>query len=157
MSVPNDALFEVSKSLDEVRNILTEIGLRPYRVFWCVETFDGARRGEGNLLSTVFTALSPRPRVQPFSPARVASSGGLIQEGSVLLRGISRSGYTREQILGRLANGNDRPRNESFFYALHPVGQLLAELYVPATDPVLDPFGWSLRLNPVNRRITAPA
>jgi hypothetical protein len=152
---PTDLFTRLTPVLDAARGVIQGLGLRPYRVYLLTERWTGPGPKEGILEELVWDEVLPSPEVIHLSAARIASSGGQYQAGAVELRKISRE-RRREELLGRTRFGHALARHLSFYVAAVPKGQLFAELYNPASDPVLEPLAWRLVLNPVNRRIPAP-
>jgi len=148
-----DDLFtnEVAPVLDEARGIIAGLGLRPYRVFLVIDHYAGPRRKEGGLVRRELTELTPPPVVAFASTAKIAMSGGLLQEGSATLREISRR-YTKEQLRGRTMAGDDLPPTQNFWIAVIARGQTFSEGYISASEPVLEPTSWTMSIRPTNQR-----
>lgn len=153
---PSDVFSNLTETMDAARQVISDVGLRTYRVFFVVERWaEGTSAGDGEPLEVTFTEIVPAPEVSFFSAARVASSGGAYREGAVELRKVTRS-LRREALLGHTIYGDRRPKHERFSYGLLARGQLFAELYNPAGEPILEPLAWRIALNPISRRIEAP-
>ena len=92
-AAPQDVFTqEVSPALDEARQILAEVGLRPYRVFLCLDTYSGPYKVLP-LVSRVLTELLPPPEVEFGGASGDLSrrAAALLPEGQAVLRGISRA------------------------------------------------------------------
>lgn len=152
---PQDVFTNLTGTMDAARQVIADVGLRLYRVFFVIERWSGARIEEGTLQATRYEEILPPPDVRHLLASRIASSGGVYEDGAVLLSKITRS-LTREQLLGLTESGDQRPRNERFSYGLLPRGQALVELFKPTGRPTLEPLAWSIALNPTNRRIQPP-
>ena len=148
-----DDLFttEVAPVLDEARGIIEELGLRTYRVFLVIDHYEGPAKKQGALVRREPIEIKPAPVVRWASTAKIAMSGGLLQEGSATLVEISRT-FTKEQLRGRTIAGDSLPQEQDFWIAVIPRGQVFAEGYVPAADPVLEPTSWSMAIRPTNKR-----
>jgi hypothetical protein len=148
-----DDLFttEVAPVLDEARGIIEELGLRPYRVFLVIDRYTGPERKQGALEERKLTEIKPAPVVRFASTAKIAMSGGLLQEGSATLEEISRT-FTKEQLRGKTIAGDDLPKELDFWIAVIARGERHAERYQPASDPVLEPTSWSMSIRPGGRR-----
>ena len=136
-------------SPNQSRSTIADVGLRPYRVFLAIGKYTGPRRKQGPLIELELTELLPRPVVEFVSSSKLALAGGLSQEGTVILRQISRT-YTEEQLRGKTLAGDNFPVTWEFSYALQPVGQIHAEFYNPASKPLLLPTAWEMVLRPTN-------
>lgn len=92
---------------DDLRDDLhTDFGVRAFRVYTVLRTWDGGYVGEGTA-SEVETEITPQPRVLPYSTAG-AMAGlayklepcGLDEAGLVILKEVSLS-YTQAELTGR--------------------------------------------------------
>ena len=153
MDPPNDIFTSLTPTMDRSRSVIAGLGLRLYRVYFVVETFE-TERGEGEATIS-FEELVPSPRVDFLSAARVANSGGAYLDGAVALTKISRT-MRREQLLGLTESGDPRDKRERFTIGLVCRGQAHIDLYKPASQPVLEALAWKMVVNPVNRRMDAP-
>lgn len=158
MSAPSDVFTtKVSPAQDVARGALADVGLRPNRVFLVMDTWSGdARRREGSVSSTVYTELTPTPKVRFASANMVAHSGGEILFGTVFLEKISRVTYTANQLQGKDSSGNNLAKDLEFSIAIKPLGTLEAELYRPSSLPVLLSTSFSMVLRPQNERRVLP-
>lgn len=149
---------EVSAALDDARQIVADVGLRPYRVFLVIDKYDGTRRKEGNLVDREVTEILPPPEVRFFSTAKVAFSAGALQDGDAMLTQITRT-LTKEQLRGRNIAGGPFPKHWHFRIALRELGAIHAEFYQPSNAPQLNPTYWEMNIRPENKReplITSP-
>jgi hypothetical protein len=151
--LPTDTFSRLTKTMDRARRTFAKVGLRPYRVYLVAETFAvEAGRGPGEL---TWDELDPSPQVFPLSMAYIASSGGRLMEGAVRLEDVSRERRLEELSL-RTIFGDDLPKNMRGYYALVPKGQLLARFYKVAGEPILEPLGWRVTLNPWAGKASVP-
>lgn len=106
--------FALDGCLDDLRQINTDLGMRPYRVFLVRTRWSGESRGEG--VETVISEeeLSPTPKVEPVSSVnRQLLDIGIDEQGSLNVSEISPR-YTEFQLLGLTPNGESIPPNETF-------------------------------------------
>lgn len=97
---PSTSLIEgLSEVVDDARQILVDLGLRPYEVFSVIVRWTGGSRHRGTPQVLSETPILPVPEVRDIgSVDRAARSGGVVQRGSVRLEKIS-SRYTEDDIL----------------------------------------------------------
>lgn len=90
LSQPSRSLVEeLAPIADEMRQLLTDFGLRPYRVFSVVVAWSGKAIGRGNALVVSEQELLPTPLVD-LSPVRTeVKTAGRVEEGDATLRQVS--------------------------------------------------------------------
>lgn len=98
-ALPGQSLVEqLGSTADELRQLYTEFGLRPYRVFSVIIRWTGGASGRGDAVLEQETELLPTPLVRDTKTIRgVAKPAGLDEEGSITLRQISPR-YTEDDI-----------------------------------------------------------
>lgn len=90
-----ESLGEVA---DDLRQLYTDVGLRPYRVFSVVIRWTGGEVGRGDPVVESETEFLPRPVVVNMNGVRKESTpAGLNEKGSVRLRQVSPR-YTEDDI-----------------------------------------------------------
>lgn len=147
---------QVAPALDVARQEIANVGLRPYRSFFLTEKWEGPAKHQGDLIEAEWEEILPPPVRVEVPQGAIAENVGLLQVGAIELQRISRV-YTREQLMGRGVNGDDLPENWLFSYVLAPLGQIHGWTYVPsASEPMLRPTEWRVRLNPTNSRRVLP-
>ncbi len=102
--------------LDELRELNSEFGLYPYRVFLVRTRWSGESRGEGT--ETVFyeEELLPPPKVDPVSSVnRQLLDIGVDEQGTLQVSEISPR-YTEKELLGYNSLGGQIPDNETFYW-----------------------------------------
>lgn len=150
---PKHVMRQVARSMDRVRTVVARIGLRPYRVFFYREIYTGEEPGEGEISGLPDEAeLLPPPRVRTLFLNRPEERGGASTDGALRLDRISRQ-YRREELMLRGIWSDDPPVGARFSYAVTTDGQVQAQIYKVAGEPILGPLGWSLSLLPANRRV----
>jgi hypothetical protein len=150
---PRDLFTNLTPTIDAARSVIASLGLRTYRCFLIVERF-AEQRGVGGEPERTLVEIVPAPAIRFLSASRVAMSGGAFESGAVEATKITRT-LSDAQLLGQTESGDERDRKERFSWGLVPRGQQLVHLYKPASVPVLEPLGWKLMLNPVNRSFQA--
>lgn len=150
----DNVITEASKVLDDARQVIADVGLRPYRTFFVLETF-AARVGVGGVISREWAEILPPPRVRPSQPW-AGSPAGYQVEGQMRVDRVKRTDYRIEDLKGQTLWGDHLPKNKRFVFGVLAAGQMLAELYQMAAEPELQNFGWAFRLNPINRRESYP-
>lgn len=153
--IPTDTMAGIeATAIQAARQVLTDAGLRPYRVFWIREIWSGAQVGVGTVRYE-FTELAPAPRVRFVSHREEMTAGGRRLEGDAVLDRFPES-LTREQLRGLDPDGTRRAVNERWHYGLEArfVTDRVVELYTVASEPILaGGFGWEITIRPEGRRI----
>lgn len=96
---PGASLVEqLGPTADNLRQLYTEFGLRPYRVFSVVVKWSGGASGLGDAVVASETELLPTPLVKDMKPIRgVSKPAGRNEEGGIMLTQISPR-YTEDDI-----------------------------------------------------------
>lgn len=110
----------LAKTADRIRQIATNMGVRPYRVFLVWTTFDGPERGEGNEVLLARKEILPTPKVPSLESLQEAAySGGVLVTGTLRVERVSLD-FTRYELLGRDIPGRgiveQIPDNIDFFW-----------------------------------------
>ena len=88
---------DLGEVVDEARQTLTDLGMRPYRVFSVVERWSGGAIGRGQPKVIQSTELVPPPFVDFMPLARRYGSAGSVERGDIILRKISPR-YTEDEL-----------------------------------------------------------
>lgn len=89
---------ELASTADDIRQLYTDAGLRPYRVFMVVEHWSGGQVGRGKVHTTE-TELLPTPKVNVKGSYDGLTAAGRQPKGSVMITEIS-ARYTEDEIVG---------------------------------------------------------
>lgn len=123
---------ELQTTVDEIRQIVTDLGFAPYRVFSILIRWTGGAIGRGQATCVEEKEILPTPRVTETSGVQgELRSAGVVERGSVVLDRIS-AGYTEDELrsLFMLAPvGAEAPAS-----GLRPGEQVFVELRVDARD-----------------------
>ena len=97
--IPQRSLVEgLGDVADDLRQIYTDLGLRPYRVFSVIVRWTGGESGRGDAVLAGETELLPTPLVVDMKPLRGESTpAGFNERGAIELRQISPR-YTEDDI-----------------------------------------------------------
>jgi len=88
---------ELGPTADELRQIATDFGLRPYRLFSVVVRWSGGAKGRGESRVISETEFLPTPKLSPRSIRGEARTGGIEEVGNISVTEISPR-YTEEDI-----------------------------------------------------------
>lgn len=100
-TLPGQSLVEeLGATADDLRQLYTDFGLRPYRVFSVVVRWSGGASGLGDAVVVAETELLPTPLLKDMKPIRgVSKPAGRNEEGGITLTQISPR-YTEDDIRG---------------------------------------------------------
>lgn len=102
--------------VDKARDLLTQMGFRPYRVRIVRTRFAGPRRGMGPEVVVHELELLPTPKVVDLSAlTQEVTAIGVNDGGTVQLQKVS-GRYTEETLLGVSPTGEQIPSNEAVYY-----------------------------------------
>jgi len=105
--------------VDRLRQIATNLGIRPYRVFLVWEKYSGEERGVGDPIVVARHEILPTPKVSGIdSVARNPFGAGMLPVGSIRLDRVSTS-MTRDELCGLMIPGRHEdhiPEPYSFYY-----------------------------------------
>ena len=88
---------ELGEVADDLRQLNTDLGMRPYRVFSVLVEWSGTARGRGKPTTVREVELLPTPLVDFRPLGKASTSGGKTDRGTARLREISPR-YTEEDI-----------------------------------------------------------
>jgi hypothetical protein len=137
---------------DELRDMLTEFGLRPYKVRIIRIQWSGGERGIGQPSVVSELHLLPTPKVTDLSGlSEIVHSIGLHEVGGILLTEIS-GRFTEEALKGYDADETPIPPDQEFFYEIEfprPDGQpSVRRRFFPSSPPEYKAgkLQWTVRL-----------
>lgn len=111
--------------VDEIRQLNSEFGIRPYRVFMIHSQWTGGEVGVGQEQITSRIEILPTPRLKGMdSLSTIVDPTGLTEDGSVDVDQIS-ARYTEDDLTGRTPDLNDPnlPRTSAgavdFYWEVH--------------------------------------
>jgi hypothetical protein len=152
----NTFVTRIGDTVDRIRQLYTNFGLRPYRVFLVHQRWDGGRRGRGNPVEIARREILPTPRIPDMSATNeVIRFAGLQEEGGLTIDQIS-SKYTEDDLMGRTPDLDDPAMTRSgaedveFFYEVvqasrsHP--EPVRRRYVPTAVPNLAAGGFQWKV-----------
>ena len=98
-NVPLEPTFveQMGEIVDDLRQLATDFGARPYRVFCVVVAWSGGAVGRGTQVQIDETELLPTPRIDLTSLRYVVTSGGRTDNGRTSLYEVSPR-YTEDDI-----------------------------------------------------------
>lgn len=95
---PSQSLaHQLGPVVDSLRQLYTDFGLRPYRVFSIVVRWTGGASGRGDAVLESEQELLPTPELASLSVRSEAASSGRKQSGTATLRGVSPR-YTEDEV-----------------------------------------------------------
>lgn len=103
--------------IDDIRQLASDLGARPYRVFWVRTRWSGRERGEGVESVISEEEVTPTPKVEMGGLQRTLLDIGTDEQGAVTVTEISPR-YTEHQLTGDLPNGRAIPSNETFSWEI---------------------------------------
>lgn len=109
--------------VDRLRQIATNLGVRPYRVYLTWVSWSGGARGEGE--ESIFKRIEilPTPRVTNVETQSLTPfSAGVLPIGQIRVDLISVA-FTEDRLSGRNSGENEIPDNLDFFYELQEDGR----------------------------------
>jgi hypothetical protein len=150
-------------TVDKIRQLYTDLGLRTYRVFLVVTDWSGGERGRGTMTELARTEILPTPRVDGVTGvSQILHATGLEEEGSISVSQISVK-YSEDDLLGTVPlvqDSTDRrtgKKSVEFFWEVvedrgvcDPTGATTARRrrFTPSGAPELskDTFSWKINL-----------
>lgn len=107
---------KLSPTVDRLRQIATNLGVRPYRVFLVRTRWTGEERGEGQESVISEREILPTPRVKQVSNLmRYLTEVGVGEQGELKVIDIS-TVCTEYQLTGKNDDGSDPVDTEAFYW-----------------------------------------
>lgn len=114
---------DLARTVDQMRQLAVDSGLRPYRVFSVVLRWTGGETGRGEAVVESETELVPRPLVVDMGNVRrEARRAGREEAGSVMLKEISPR-YTEDEVNGLFHVARQLPRDRDAFIEIRMDGR----------------------------------
>ncbi len=88
---------ELAEVVDDARQLVADLGLRPYRIFSIIEQWSGGARGRGTVKIISELEFTPPPVLSLRSLRRDMKNAGVVERGELVLERIS-SRLTEEDI-----------------------------------------------------------
>ena len=139
---------------DELRQLYTDLGLRPYRVFSVQEQWSGGKVGVGIPAVVAEVELLPTPLLDQRPLRRKMNQGGFTEDGSVMLRQISPR-LTEDEVALLCCGDRTIPGRETYLEVRHDArdgSDVVRRRYtiqgVPAREA--GKFQWQVRLIKAN-------
>lgn len=133
-------------TVDEARQLESDFGLRPYRVFATTIRWTGGEIGRGVEQITSSLEFTPTPKIKNLDGVRgVVKPGGLVERGQTMLEQIS-ARYTEDQIKQALPA---RTRDTEAFIEVvnaHDGNRPERRRFTVAGVPVYDAGGYQWRV-----------
>lgn len=110
--------------VDRLRQIATNLGIRPYNVFLTWVVYSGQERGEG--VASIFKRIQilPNPKITNLDTLTyVPQALGSLALGSLRVEKISPVAFTEDLLSGILSGSEEIPSNMEFFYELQQDGR----------------------------------
>lgn len=112
-------VHRIGRIADNVRQIATNLGARPFRVFLVWEVWDGGEKGEGDVSEYRRIEILPTPMVDNIDAlASPTSIAGTVPTGNIRVRDVSVQRYDHNTLSGYLfPNDAEKiPEPYDFFY-----------------------------------------
>ena len=151
---PRASLVEDLGSVaDDLRQLYTDFGLRPYRVFSVLQHWSGGRVGAGTVAVVREIEFLPTPLVDVLPVKRRVTEGGFTEDGDTWLRQISPR-LTEDEVQNLVAPGGLQPGDDPFIEVRMDARDGLSERrrYTVQGPPARDAggFEWKVRLVKAN-------
>lgn len=160
--VRQSLMSTLSPTIDNIRQIATSLGLRPYRVFIVHVLWTGDKVGSGNPVEISRREILPTPRIRDMSATtEVLSPFGRVEEGGIVIDRISAK-YSEDDLTGKTPDLIDPAitrtgkRNGEYFWEVQEnrpgFPNTIPRRYIHAAAPTLMRGGsqWRIPLNKQN-------
>lgn len=147
---PQSSLVEeLGQTADELRQLFTDIGMRPYRVFSVRVRWSGRKIGVGTATVVEETEFLPTPLVDLSPVWSEVKSAGKVEDGVATLREVSPR-LTEDQVRGLFFQDKLGPGEEGFIEVVHDARDGVTERrrFTVRGVPVRkeSKFQWTVRL-----------
>jgi len=139
----------LAATVNRVRGQMTELGLRPYRVFSIERHWTGGQVGRGDVSEVLAREFLPRPKVE-FRTRREPGPAGWVERGVVVVSEINPQ-LTEDEVLDLVhvvRMGEAKPGDERFLEITMDARDGASERrrFVMVEPPVRQGFGWRVVL-----------
>lgn len=140
--------------VDNLRNLLTTFGMRPYEVHVVRTRWTGGYRGVGQEVVISDTPILPTPLIESLDGiSRIVNGIGLDEQGTVKLSEVS-GRYSENFLSGNDEFGNPQDDDTQWFYEVQfPTPGTVSDgaprrRFFPSSSPTYDPdrFQWNITL-----------
>lgn len=149
--------------VDEIRQLATDFGIRPYRVFLIHVRWSGGKIGVGTPQEISRREILPTPKVRDMTnTVEVLSAFGRLEEGAVAVEKISAK-WSEDDLLGKTPDLTDPAvpragRHEcDFFWEIQEnrgvIPPPVPRQYVPGAVPTLSRGGMAWRITLTKRAV----
>jgi hypothetical protein len=144
-------IASLAPCIDQLRDVATQLGARPYQVLLVWTRWAGGERGVGVEEIIRTEALLPTPKIADVAGlSRALQPIGIDEVGSVTVTEIS-TRYTEDFLLGLGVGGTPIPEDQNFFWEVHyprPDGGGVRRRFTPKSAPSYSAtrFQWSITL-----------
>lgn len=138
--------------VDQIRDLYTQFGLRPYTVKWVFTRWSGGDRDYGveEVISEEY--ILPTPKItEMFFLDKINQAVGNVEDGQIKLTQIS-ARFDEDKLVGRNADGEPIPHDHNFYYEIEYTGRdgnaPIKRRFIVSGVPELKPgkFGWTVNL-----------
>ena len=150
--IEHTLIASLTPCVDQIRDIATCLGARPYRVSLVWTRWTGGERGAGQEEIVREEMILPTPVVKDLSGLRNRLTPiGLDEVGDLQVSQISPR-YTEDLLMGRVSDdGHPISEDESFFYEVFAPGHDhtgIRRRFFPVSAPTYEPtkFEWKVNL-----------
>lgn len=144
---------ELADVADDLRQLQTDFGLRPYRVFSVLQHWSGGRVGAGLVATVREIEFLPTPLVDVLPVKRRMTEGGFTEDGDTWLKEISPR-LTEDEVQNLVAPQGLQAGDDPFIEVRMDArdGQSERRRYTVQGPPVRDAgaFQWKVRLVKAN-------
>lgn len=150
--IDHTVIASLTPCVDQIRDIYTQFGARPYTVSLIWTRWSGGQRGIGVEEVAELEQILPTPKIGPLTAIDTnVSPVGTEELGNIRLSEISPR-YTEDRLNGISSDGTQTPEDQNFYYEvvyLRADGPGVRRRFTPSGTPSYDPlkFQWVVNLS----------
>ncbi len=115
----NQFLRMIGNVADGIRQVATDLALRPYRVFLVTTASEGDEIGMGTYRIVSSKEILPTPLVMGISGiSRKNEEAGILEDGEIVVNEISLNQNSEDDLLGRNPQSGTMPENTRLVYVV---------------------------------------